>query len=660
MSSRAVSASCEWPGGYWAASRRVEGLSKPRGTLSTAALTALIVPALWLSACTQPSVRPGYEAEATLFDEACADCHTPEGNERTPSAGFLRLLSPHAIVASLEEGGMRAEGAKLTREQRLRLAEYLTGRDYAEGAFPESAFCGERGEASLDLGAIASMGFGGNLAGTGFQSPELAGLDAADVPKLELRWAFAFPNASQLRTKPTVAGDVLLVGGPFGEVLALDMASGCVRWSFEADAAVRGAVVAGEGPEGRPTVWFVDFLTNAYAVDVAKGSVLWKRRVAWHPLASNTGSPALHGGRLVVPVSSFEISVAADPRYPCCTSSGAVAALDAMTGEVLWYHRVISDPPRPDGANGIGVQRFTPSGAPVWSSPTVDAGRGRVYVGTGQSYTRPATDESDAILALDIATGELAWSFQATPGDAFNSACEMPRYRENCPDDFGPDFDFGMAPMLVTRADGKEILVAGQKSGMVWALDPDDDGALLWSTPVGKGSTLGGIHWGMAADGRYAYAPNSDRMEAVIVDVNPEREPSPGLHALDLMTGEVVWSAPVPEGSCRGKRGCYATHSAAPTAIPGVVFAGGLDGHIRAYATEDGRVLWDFDTSGVRETTNGVPGKGGAIDGPGPVVARGMLFVNSGYGSFGQMPGNLLLAFGVGGKGGDRGVPPPR
>ena len=338
--------------------------------------------------------------------------------------------------------------------------------------------------------------------------------------------------------------------------------------------------------------------------------------------------------------------MAADPRYECCTASGAVAALDAGTGAVLWFHRVIPGDPQESGKNEIGTRLWAPSGAPVWSSPTVDAARGRIYAGTGQNYTRPATGTSDAIVALDIETGELAWSFQAMAGDAWNLACQLRPHGRTCPDPPGPDHDFGMSPMLVARPDGKEILVAGQKSGTVWALDPDDDGAVLWSTQVGKGGALGGIHWGMATDGRYAYAPVSDR-RVIYVDVNPDRDPAPGLHALDLMTGEIVWSAPPPDDACEGKQSCLLANSAGVAAIPGVVFAGGLDGHIRAYAADDGRILWDFDTTDVTETSNGVPGRGGAIDGPGPVIAGGMLFTNSGYSLFRQMPGNLLLAFGL-------------
>ena len=304
----------------------------------------------------------------------------------------------------------------------------------------------------------------------------------------------------------------------------------------------------------------------------------------------------MHDGRLYVPVSSLEVSVAGNPRYECCTSSGAVAALDAATGDVLWYHRVIPGYPEETGQNGAGTTTWGPSGAAVWSSPTIDPARGLLYAGTGENLTHPTTESSDAILALDLETGELAWSFQATAGDAFNMACTQATNRDNCPNPPGPDLDFGMAPMLVTRPDGKEILVAGQKSGDVWALDPDNDGALLWSTAVGKGSALGGIHWGMATDGRYAYAPNADR-NAVIVDVNPDRELSPGLYALDLMTGEVVWRATMPEEACEGRRRCYSSNSAGVTSIDGVVFAGGLDGFIRAHSAEDGRVIWEFDTT---------------------------------------------------------------
>ncbi len=593
-------------------------------------------------------ISPGADG-AEIFARSCAECHSVAQGGRTPGRFSLGSLSPRAIVATLEDGVMRAEGAGLTGEQIVMVAEYLSGRVYAAAPLPEAAYCSDRGFAPLDVSAVSWMGFGGTLEGTGFQSAERAGLEAADVPRLELRWAFGFPEGSQVRTKPTVVGDVILVGDQFGGVFAIEAASGCVRWSFAADAGIRGAILVGEDVDGRSLAYFVDSRTSAYALDVAEGSLLWKTRVGWHPESSNTGSPALHDGRLFVPISTMEVVTAGNPAYECCTASGAVAALDAASGDVLWYHRVIPGYPEEAGRNAAGTQLYAPSGAPVWASPTVDVDRGLVYVGTGENYTHPTTSSSDAILALDMETGEVAWSFQATEADAFTMACMSARNRAYCPVPAGPDLDFGMAPILVVRADGKEILVAGQKSGVVWALDPDADGEILWSTRVGKGSALGGIHWGMATDGRLVYAANADRA-AVIVDVNPERQPTPGLYALDLMNGDVVWSTVAPTDTCERRRGCFAANSAAPTVIPGVVFAGGLDGHIRAHSTEDGSVLWDFDTAREFETVNGVAGRGGAIDGPGPVIAGGLVFVNSGYGIFGQMPGNLLLAFGVAGR----------
>jgi polyvinyl alcohol dehydrogenase (cytochrome) len=582
-----------------------------------------------------------------IFAETCAECHSSAQSGRTPSRASLASLSPRAIVAALDDGVMRAEGEDLTLEQRVALAEYVTQRSYAAERLPETAYCADPGFGPLDVSALTWMGYGGDLGGTGFQPANRAGMEAADLPHLRLKWAFGLPDASQVRTKPTAVDGLLIVGDQFGYVYAIDAESGCVRWTFEADSGLRSAILVGAGSDGHSVAYFVDYRTSAYALDVETGSVLWKTRVGWHPESNNTGSPVLHGDRLIVPISSMEVARAGDPTYECCTSSGAVAAVDVTTGDVDWYYRVIEQEPEEAGTNSEGTPLWAPSGAPVWSSPTVDARRGLVYIGTGENYTRPTSESSDAIAAVDLETGELAWSFQATEADAFTMACSF--RGPGCPSPPGPDLDFGMAPMLVTRPDGKEILVAGQKSGVVWALDPDAAGAILWATQVGKGGALGGIHWGMATDGRLAFAANSDR-GAVIVDVHPDKEPSPGLYGIDLMTGQVVWGTPAPDDTCDGRRGCHPANSAAPTAIPGAVFAGGLDGHIRAYSAEDGRILWDFDTARDFETVNGVPGRGGSIDGPGPVVADGMLFVNSGYGSFSQMAGNVLLAFEVGGR----------
>jgi polyvinyl alcohol dehydrogenase (cytochrome) len=339
----------------------------------------------------------------------------------------------------------------------------------------------------------------------------------------------------------------------------------------------------------------------------------------------------------------MEGATAMNPKHPCCTTSGEVVALSAATGEIAWRHRVVGDEARQVGVNAAGTPVFAPSGAPVWSSPTIDPARGRLYVGTGENFTRPATTTSDSVLALDLASGAFAWAHQGTADDAWNLACVSP-HRENCPLPLGPDVDFGMAPIPVTREDGVTVLVAGQKSGDVWALDPQREGAVLWKTKVGKGGTFGGIHWGMASDARRVYVPISDS-PAGMQGIEPDFPPAPGLHALDLADGRIVWSAAARAEACAGRERCVPGNSAAPTVAGDVVFAGSLDGHMRAYSTRDGAVLWDFDTVRDFATVNGVPARGGALDGPGPVVANGMLFVTSGYGLFGQMPGNVLLAF---------------
>ena len=372
----------------------------PRNAFLSSAAAALAA----LAAC---GPFPAGEGEA-LFAGRCAGCHTPAGTVRAAGAGLLAQLSPRAIVAALEDGVMRTEGAALTPEERILVAEYLTRRPYAAEPVPDAVRCAGPPWTGLDADAVAWTGFAGNLAGTGYQPPERAGLLASDLPDLELRWAFAFPGGTSMRTSPAVAGDVAIVAGPFGEILALDLATGCVRWSFEADAPVRGAVLVGEGPGGAPAAWFVDARTTAYAVELAGGSVLWKRRVGPHAAAYGTGSPALYEGRLFVPVSSLEVVLAGDPRYECCTSSGAVAALDAATGEVLWYHRTVAGGAEETGTNGIGTASWGPSGAAVWSSPTVDPARGLLYAGTGENLSHPATATSDAILALELETGELA------------------------------------------------------------------------------------------------------------------------------------------------------------------------------------------------------------------------------------------------------------
>ncbi len=571
-----------------------------------------------------------------IFTSYCAGCHMDNGQSRAPGLIHLGSMTPRSIMASLETGKMQVQGEALNRSQKIALAEFLTNRQFVVES-PAVNYCSET---DLELSELKYSGWGGNNRGTGNIPFEVSQLKAEDVPNLNMKWAFAFDGGNVTRTKPAVIDHFLIFGSQFGEVYCLDMYTGCVKWIFEADANVRGGMAVSENENGAFAVHFADFAANVYSLNASDGSLKWKSSVKTEPNNAVTGTVAYHDGLLYVPLTSMEVVTAGQGNYQCCKGSGQVVAVEATSGREVWRHRVIEEAATERGVNKIGVKIFGPSGSPVWSSPTIDAERGLLYLGTGENNSNPPTNNSDAIQALDLKTGALIWNFQATSKDAYISACPD---GANCPDPPGPDVDFGMAPLLTTTAEGKDVLVVGQKSGVVHCLDPGT-GKPIWQKRIGRGGALGGIHWGMATDGKLVYATNSDWLE---VGNDPEFPSSPGVYALDLLSGEVAWKNTPDPSLCEGIPGCHNANSAAPTLIDGVVFAGGLDGFARAYDANTGEVIWQFDTNQSFETVNGVEGHGGAIDGPGPVVANGMVFFNSGYGLFGQMPGNLLLAFAV-------------
>ncbi len=566
----------------------------------------------------------------------CASCHLDNGVSRAPDLVHLGSMTPKSIVASLENGKMQVQGQAISKEEKIAIAEYITRRKYATESSPAN-YC--KNEAPL-VNDIKFSGWGGNPEGTGCISGSVAQLTKDQVPDLKLKWAFAIDGGTVSRAKPAVIGNHIIFGTQFGEVYCLNMEDGCVKWVFEASAMVRGGIAISEDVGGKLRAYFADFGANTYALDVNSGELVWKTSVKNDPNNAVTGTVAYHDGMVYVPLSSMEVVSASNSNYECCKSSGQVVAVDAANGKEVWRHRVIPESATEQGVNAAGAKKFGPSGAPVWSSPTVDSKRGQLVIGTGENNSKPSTMTSDALQALDLKTGELNWSFQATGKDVYINGCEDPN-AANCPDPLGPDVDFGMAPILTTRSDGSEVLVVGQKSGVVHCLNPET-GQPIWQKRIGRGGALGGIHWGIATDGKLAYAANSDWLA---YGGDPSFDANPGLFALDLMTGEVKWKATSDPAICQGKPGCYNSNSAAPTLIPGVVFAGSIDGHARGYDAKTGEVIWDFDTNNSFETINGISGQGGSIDGPGPVIANGMVFFNSGYGMFGQMPGNVLLAF---------------
>jgi len=594
------------------------------------------------------------EDGATMYNQSCASCHDG-GNDRAPVRDTLRQMQPERVLAALESGSMISMANRRTPAERRALAEFVTGKSFAQPldtAPPAKALCtGSSGGFTDPLAGAAWNGWGVTTSNTRYQ--DRAGFTAADVPRLKLKWSFGFPGDLSANAQPIVAGGRVFVGSPGGIVYSLSAAAGCIHWYFRAAAAVRAAISIGrmDTPSGpRYAAFFGDQSANVYALDAATGELLWKMKADNYPLARVTGSPVFYNGRLYVGIASGEEIASVPADYECCRFRGSLVALNGATGDQLWRTYTITEEARPTKKNKAGTPMWGPSGAPIWTSPAIDPQRNVIYVTTGDNYSDPPTATSDAFMALDRDTGKVLWSRQMTAGDAYTSACRMPD-KSNCPDANGPDLDFASAPILVTLANGRRALVAGQKSGVVHAVDPDREGAVLWSTRIGKGGTLGGIQWGSAADPSNVYVALSDVGRISLAystssDVDPKA--GGGMFALRLNDGERVWYTPAP--ACGDKPRCSPAQSAAVSAIPGVAFSGSVDGHFRAYSTSDGKIVWDFDTVRSYETVNGVPARGGSLDGPGAAVAGGMLFVNSGYGGNGGMPGNALLAFSVDGK----------
>jgi polyvinyl alcohol dehydrogenase (cytochrome) len=581
-------------------------------------------------ACGQVATSSG----EMLFQNHCAECHNGAPEARAPAPDVLRQRSAASILEVLATGAMRIQGATLSGPERRALAEYLGGTTLAGDATGASRGRCETSSEFLMSGPSWN-GWGASLENRREQSAVAAGLNPALLPRLKLKWAFGFPDATSAWAQPTVVGGRIFIGSQNGSVYALDAKSGCMRWVFSADGGVRTSISVG-ARAGGAAVYFGDTGAKVYALDAASGTLLWKTKIEEHPLARITGAPALSRGRLYVPVSSYEESQGARPEYGCCTFRGSLSSLDARSGKLVWRTYMISGELQPRGKSSSGATLFGPAGAAIWSAPTIDAARGLIYVGTGNSYAGAAVPTSDAVIALNLA-GKIQWVKQLFPEDVFVSGCRAKGENPNCADQRGPDYDLGNSPILAMLPHGRRAIVIGQKSGIGWALDPEKRGEVIWQYRAGAGGALGGIEWGSAVDAERAYFAVSD-----ILGATPG-----GLHAVSLQSGERVWYAPPQPPQCAPGPRCNAAQAAAISVIPGVVFSGSNDGTLRAYSTLNGAILWEVDTNREFETVNGVAAKGASMLGPGPVIANGMLFVSSGYGAFGGRAGNVLLAYGV-------------
>ena len=591
-----------------------------------------------------------------VFNENCASCHGDAPDARAPKLDALRVQTAESVLQVLTAGVMRTQAARLNPSEMRAVAEFVTGKTLTvETIDPNAGRCAVQTPMSRIDATPHWNGWGVDVFNTRFQSAAQAGLSASDVPKLKLKWAFGLPETSHAWSQPSVVGGRVFVGSQGGRVYALDARTGCTYWSYIGAGAMRTTVVIGPR-QGRSNAYVAYFSTIpgwVYALDANTGEEIWKRRVEDHVSTRTTGSPVLHDGVLYVPVASFEEGMAGAANYECCTFRGSLSALDANTGAVLWKTYTITDPLQVLRTSPEGRTVRGPSGGGIWSSPIVDAKRRAIYVATGNNFTGPMVDTTDAILALDLATGKVRWTQQVTQ-DVWLPGCQRaggppPRGggrgpSVNCPapEETGTDVDFGSSPILATLPGGRQVIVAGQKSGDAWAFDPDRNGAVVWKFRAALTNEVPGnfgtVVWGQAVDRQNMYVPLSDIQ-------SPAR--AGGLHAINLTTGQRAWFAePVPP-ICKAGPGCSAAQAAAPTVIPGVVFSGSADGGLRAYSARDGSILWTYDTNPSFDTVNNVKANGGSLIGPGPVIAGGMLFVASGYGSHSGRGGNVVLAFGV-------------
>ncbi len=612
-------------------------------SIQSAALIAIVS-----AACLLGQSTATLSGEA-VYKQRCAGCPDQSSDRIRPKTS-LKQMPSERILRALDFGAMMTVAYPMSREDRQAVAAYL-GTNAPAINFPATAYCSDRRVTVSNNPKAAWNGWSPNSSNARYQSAAAAGLSIDKVRNLKLKWAFGFDGDVTAFAQPTVIDGQVFVGSAGGVIHALRAETGCLQWTFHANGPVRSSLLV--VPAGtKHAVLFGDQTGWFYSLEAESGTLLWKKKIEENDAARLTGAPAAYNGNVFVPIASWEETRSLDPTYPCCTFRGSVVALRIRDGAQVWRAYMVGEP-KPTGKTKRGTQQYGPSGAGVWAAPTVDAKRGVLYIATGDSYSSPASPLSDAIVAVEIGTGKVVWSKQVTPNDAYNSSCGTDK--QNCPDEDGPDYDFGSSAILTEMPGGRDVLLAGQKSGMVYAFDPDKKGEILWQTRIANrapnAATSVGVLWGMASDGQKVYAATASSGRKKPTDPRDTRryildpKAGGGLTALNIADGAKAWYAP-PIVCAEGTPvGCSPAQSAAVTGIPGVVFSGSNDGHIRGYNAEYGKVIWDFDTRREFQTVNGVKAKGGSVDGPGAVVVNGMLFVNSGYSRFGGMPGNVLLAF---------------
>lgn len=585
-----------------------------------------------------------------LFANNCTACHGLVPVEHAPTEATIRSMPPERIYEAITTGSMKQNASNLTDTEKRLLAEFMGGRKLDLGDIGDAKHMPNACASNppiRDLKAPSWNGWG-DLSNTRFMDAKDSGLSAGKVSRLKLKWAFGFPAATAMYSQTVFAGRVF-VSSNAGYIYSLDAETGCIYWSYRSPAVVRSGITIGSLKPGssRVTAFFGDIRGYAYALDASTGELIWQSRADIHPLARVTGNPRLFDGRLYVPLASLEEDESRSATHICCTFPGAVTAFDSATGRQIWKSYTIPQEPKVIKRNSVGVDYMGPSGAGVWDTPIVDTKRRAIYFGTGNSFSEPAT-YSDSMMAMSLDTGKILWWKQAMANDVWHGGCaqtvpgrasnlagagrgnQPPYPADNCVEKTGPDWDYAASPNLAALPDGRTVIIASPKQAVVRALDPDKNGATVWEQDIarGVGGGAGETVFGGAIDG-----------DSIYFGLHLGN----GLVSLDLATGVEKWFRPLqnPE-SMAGHRGIVA----AVSVIPGVLFAGGMDGIIRAVSPRDGSPIWEFNTAQEFKTVNGVAAKGGSIGAGGPTLANGMLFVSSGYVGFQNgVPGNVLLAF---------------
>ena len=611
-----------------------------------AAAIALLCPPLILAA--QSTIRSAdtNAAGQAIYEKACATCHAKPELTKAPPLDTLRRMGPRAVSYALTNGKMKLQAAALKSGELDKLVSFLAATADVDNSWIAAHRC-EKTRQKVDTGAATIGQWGFDPHNHRMLTAAQTGLTTADMGRLQLAWVMAFPQTANMRAQPVVVGNTMYLSiVDSGQLFALDIGgtSPCVQWVYEHDVPLRTALGYHTLPNGRHVLLFADAANHVMMMDAVTSKPIWSSSVKVTSVSNVTAMPVLYQDKVFVPISSGELNMGAAPDYECCTSHGALVALNATTGKRLWVYHTMPDAGKTT-ISRVGTQQYGPSGAPIWTAAAIDEKRGLIYVGTGENTSAPATDTSDAILAIRMDDGSLAWKFQATQNDIFLTGCMNQPDGPNCPPpgSISKDWDFGAGLMLAKKSDGTDLVIGGQKSGVVWALDPDT-GRLVWSTKVGGGGALGGVHWGMAFDGQRLFVANNMSPGPTADEV------SPGLSALDIDSGRVIWKY-LHQPDCSGARRqeirtCASSYgmSAATLLVDGAVVQGANDGYLKVFDAGNGEPVFTFDTARSFDTVNGIKGHGGAIDNAGIVAANGMLFVQSGYGLMG-VPGNLLLAF---------------